>query len=222
MNRPSRKARFRYAFDNYMSKGTGALILGLFAITALVVVIIAVVVEITGSLNNSATQGIDFIDLVWLTMLRTLDPGTMGSDAGTVVFVFGMLERDSRRDHPRRHAHRHHQPGLSTKLDELRKGQLAGHRERPRRHPGLVPADLRGHQPSLSRPTRTTARTSASSILADQDMVEMDDAIRQRMPDTKTTRIVCRSGEPVDLAVLDVMQRPQTSRSIIALSPDAR
>ena len=42
-------------------------------------------------------------------MLRTLDPGTMGGDAGTVVFVFGMLSVDARRHLHRRDADRHHQ-----------------------------------------------------------------------------------------------------------------
>src|SRR6187200_569567 len=122
MDHPSRKARLRYAFDNYMSRGTGALILGLFGITAIVVVIIALIVELTGSLNDSATSGIDFLDLIWLTMLRTLDPGTMGSDAGTTVFVFGMLSATVGGIILVATLIGIINAGLSTKLDDLRKG----------------------------------------------------------------------------------------------------
>jgi voltage-gated potassium channel Kch len=216
MNRPSRKARFRYAFDNYMSKGTGALILGLFAITALVVIVIAVVVEITGSLNDSATQGIDFIDLVWLTMLRTLDPGTMGSDAGTVVFVFGMLSATVGGIILVATLISIINSGLSTRLDELRKG-----------HSQVIESNhivILGWSPQIFSVISELVLANASRknqrivVLADEDMIEMHDAIRQRVPDTKTTRIVCRSGSPLDIDVLDICS-PQTARSIIALSP---
>jgi len=216
MNRPTRKARLRYAFDNYMSKGTGALILGLFAITALVVVIIAVVVELTGSLNDSATQGIDFLDLIWLTMLRTLDPGTMGSDAGTTVFVFGMLSATVGGIILVATLIGIINAGLSTKLDDLRKG-----------HSKVIEHDhvvILGWSPQIFPVVNELVLANASRknqrivVLADHDMIEMHDAIRQRVPDTRTTRIVCRSGSPLDLDVLDICS-PQTARSIIVLSP---
>src|SRR3954454_4357113 len=202
MDRPSRKARLRYAFANYMSRGTGALILGLFAITALAVVIIAVVVELTGSLNDSATQGIDFLDLVWLTMLRTLDPGTMGSDAGTVVFVFGMFSATVGGIVLGATLIGIINAGLATKLDELRKG-----------HSQVIERDhivILGWSPQIFPVISELVLANASRrnqrivVLADEDMIEMHDAIRQRVPDTKTTRIVCRSGSPLDLDVLDI------------------
>ena len=55
-------------------------------------------------------------------------------------------------------------------------------------------------------------------ILSARDKVEMETNIRQRLPDTNTTWIVCRSGNPMDLDDLRLTS-PATSRSIIVLAP---
>jgi voltage-gated potassium channel Kch len=57
-------------------------------------------------------------------------------------------------------------------------------------------------------------------ILADHDRVEMEDAIRAKLDGRiGSTRVVCRTGSPVDLADLQVAS-PQTARSVIVLSPE--
>jgi voltage-gated potassium channel Kch len=56
-------------------------------------------------------------------------------------------------------------------------------------------------------------------IMADQDKVGMDDAIRQRISNHKNTRIICRSGMPMDLDDLEIVS-PHTARSIIILPPE--
>jgi voltage-gated potassium channel Kch len=56
-------------------------------------------------------------------------------------------------------------------------------------------------------------------VLADRDKVEMDDEIRTRISTTQGTKIVCRSGSPVDLDEIDIAN-VQTARSIIVLAPD--
>ncbi len=47
----------------------------------------------------------------------------------------------------------------------------------------------------------------------------MEDEIRTKVGDTGRTRIVCRSGNPVDLADIEVVN-PDSSRSIIILGPE--
>jgi hypothetical protein len=54
-------------------------------------------------------------------------------------------------------------------------------------------------------------------ILADRDKEEMDDALRLRLPDRKTTRFVTRSGSVSTLANLDMVSL-ETARSVIVLS----
>lgn len=56
-------------------------------------------------------------------------------------------------------------------------------------------------------------------ILADKDKVDMEDAIRNHVGDTGHTKVICRSGSPIDLAALDVAN-PQAAKSIIILSPE--
>ena len=62
-------------------------------------------------------------------------------------------------------------------------------------------------------------------VMADRDKVEMEDAIRMKVGDTGRTRVVCRSGSPIDLSDLEIVN-PRAARSIIVLSgseaePDA-
>ena len=42
-------------------------------------------------------------------------------------------------------------------------------------------------------------------ILADRDKVEMEEEIRTKAPDTLGTRVVCRSGSPLDLDDLRIV-----------------
>ena len=108
------------------ARGTIALILGLFAVSVLIILLIAIAVVGRGRRRRERR----FLELVWMGLLRTLDPGTMGGDEG----VAGVPRRDARRD-PRRdlrhqRADRHHQhrhPGPPRRASQ---GPLAGDRVR--------------------------------------------------------------------------------------------
>jgi ion channel POLLUX/CASTOR len=216
MNPHSLSARLRYAFDNYMSKGTGALIVGLFVASLVLVVGIATVVIALGGLNAHETENVNFIELVWLTLLRTLDPGTFSGDAGTLIFVFGMLGATLGGIVLVATLIGVINAGLSGRLEELRKGRsmVVEHD-----HTVILGWSVQIF-PILAELVLANAnkRNQRIVVLADQDKVEMEDAIRQRLPDTRTTRIVCRSGSPLDIDELDICS-PQTSRAIIVLSP---
>jgi voltage-gated potassium channel Kch len=56
-------------------------------------------------------------------------------------------------------------------------------------------------------------------ILADQDKVEMEDMIRDKVEELGTTRVVCRSGSPIDMTDLGIVN-PHDARSIIVLGPE--
>ncbi len=56
-------------------------------------------------------------------------------------------------------------------------------------------------------------------VMGEMDKIEMQDAIRLRVPDTRTTRIVCRTGSPIEMKDLELTSL-NTSRSIILLSPE--
>jgi voltage-gated potassium channel Kch len=61
-------------------------------------------------------------------------------------------------------------------------------------------------------------RRSSIVILAEQDKVEMEERLRRRIGDTGRTRVVCRTGSPLDLADLAITNL-NDARSIIVLAP---
>jgi voltage-gated potassium channel Kch len=154
---------------------------------------------------------------VWASLMRTLDSGTMGGDAGwgfrwvmlavtlggifVVSALIGVLSS-----------------GLEGKLEELRKGRSV---VIEKDHTIIlnwsasifdIIAELTIANQSRRRPRIV--------IMADKDKVEMEDEIAQKVPNLRNTRVICRSGDPTDLGDLGITS-PQTSRSIIVVSPDA-
>lgn len=55
-------------------------------------------------------------------------------------------------------------------------------------------------------------------ILADADKEEMDDAVHKRLPDTKTTRVVTRSGDPASMGELKRVNAAGAKSAIILAS----
>ena len=179
--------KFRYWFDNYMSSGTLALIGGLGVVSLAVILMAAAVVSLGGVLlAPEGSEGMDFIEAAWESMMRTLDPGTMGGDIGwgfrwVMLFVtlggifiistlIGVLTT-----------------GIEGKIEELRKGR--------------------------------SRILESNTVLADKDKLEMEEEIRERVENTKNTRVICRSGSPNDPTDLEIVS-PHLARSIIILPPD--
>ncbi|MEO6349346.1 MAG: potassium transporter TrkA, partial [Candidatus Limnocylindrales bacterium] len=216
-NRRTMSARLRYAFDNYMSRGTIALIGGLFVMSLMVIVAVSIMVLVSGTLReNASTEGIDLPEMLWRSLLRTLDPGTMGGDAGSIPFVLSMLTVTLGGIFIVATLIGVISSGIEGKLVELRKGR------------SIVLEDnhtvILGWSPQVFDIISEIVIANANKrnqrivVLADKDKVEMETEIRQRLGNTRTTRVVCRSGSPIDLDDLALASLP-TSRSIIVVSP---
>ncbi|MDD2923173.1 MAG: hypothetical protein PHQ36_12880, partial [Anaerolineales bacterium] len=217
MRAPTFKQRFQYWFDNYMSRGTGALIGGLSVIALIVIVIAAAAISIGGL--PLAPAGSDapmsFFEAAWEGMMRTLDAGTMGADegwgfrfvmffvtVGGVLFVSALIGIINN--------------GLEDKMEEMRKGRSM-----------VLENDhtlILGWSPQvftiiseLVLANESRASGAVIVVLADQDKIEMEDAISERISDTKNTRVICRSGNPIDLTDLEIAS-PHTARSIVILA----
>jgi voltage-gated potassium channel Kch len=209
--------RLRYWFDNYMSKGTAALIGGL-GVLSLVIILLAGAIIALGQ-NALAPEGsppLPFREAAWAALMRTLDAGTMGGDAGwgfrfvmflvTLGGVFiissliGVLTS-----------------GVEAKMDELRKGRS---RIIESGHTVILgwSSQVFAIIPELVTANANQPR-SCIAILADMDKVEMEDQIRSRVGATGKTRIVCRTGSPLDLTELEIIS-PHTAKSIIILAPE--
>ena len=198
------RQRFNYWFDNTMSRGTIALIGWLFAISALLILAIAFLVWITRI--DPGQRG--FFDLVWASLLRTLDPGTMGGDQGGVLFLLSMLAVTLGGIFVVSLLIGVLTSGIESKLEELRKGRSQiveqGH------------TVILGWSPQvfsiISELVMANANQSRSciAILAPRDKLEMEAEIREKAGSLGKTRVVCRTGNPIDLADLQIIS-PQTA-----------
>jgi voltage-gated potassium channel Kch len=218
MSKITLSRRLRYAFDNTMSKGPAALIGWLLVITVVMVALFASVVvfaDLTPAAEDGSKPG--FLSALWSTLMHTLDTGAVAGDAGDrsyiavmfavtlggifiVSILIGLLTS-----------------GIEDKLTDLRKGRSfvveEGH------------TVILGWSPQVFSIiselvlANESGSGSAIAILAEKDKVEMEDEIRSRVGNTGKTRIVCRTGSPIELADLAIVN-PQAARSIIVLAPE--
>ncbi len=212
MNKPSRSERLRYAFDNFMARGTVALIIGLFAVAAIGVILITFAVAILYPLPDTGIT-----DLLWNSMMRTLDPGTMGGDTGPFGFLLGMLAITLFGIFLISALIGIINTGLESKLASLRKGRS---RVVESGHTVILgwSQEIYTVVSELVTANANQAR-SAIVILADRDKGDMDDDIRARLPHTGRTSVICRTGAPMDIDDLEIA-RLETSRAIVILSPE--
>ncbi len=205
--------RLRYRIDEFFGRGTIALILGLFAISVLIIAIIATLVAAAGV----GPENRSFPELIWMGLLRTLDPGTMGGDAGRPEFLAAMLAVTLGGIFVISALIGIINTGIQDRLAELRKGRSrvieSGHTVILgwNQQVFTILSELIG--------ANASQRGGNVVVLADRDKIQMDDEIRSRIGDTRGTKIVCRSGSPVDLDEIDIAAI-QRSRSIIVLAPE--
>ena len=73
-----------------MSKGTLAMI-SLLGITSLLIVLVAAAVISLLAIKPEGEEELNFIEGAWLSLMRTLDPGTMGGDSGWTFRIIAFL-----------------------------------------------------------------------------------------------------------------------------------
>ncbi|HZX04088.1 CASTOR/POLLUX-related putative ion channel [Kribbella sp.] len=206
--------RLRYWFDGTMDRGTPALIgwLGL-ASVALIAVVTVLVVLLTNE-DTEASGG--WGGVAWMSLLRTLDPGTMGGDTGKPVFLALMLTVTIGGIFIVSSLIGVLTTGLENRIGELRKGRsrliesghtiVLGWSDQVFTVIGeLATANLGQRKPCVV-------------VLADRDKVEMEDQIRALVPQSGRIRVICRSGSPLKPADLELVS-PDTARSVLVLPP---
>jgi ion channel POLLUX/CASTOR len=206
-------ARLRYRFDTAMSRGTGIVILWLAGITFGLVFAAALVLTVFGiGVNDDKAPSL--LERFWQSLLRILDPGTFSGDAGwplritmLLVTLLGVLIGGSL-------------IGLivaavDSKVEQLRRGRS-------------VVAE-RGHTLILGWSPRVftliseiveanaNQRRGCIVVLASEEKPTMEEAIRERVADTKTTSIVCRTGDPSSPQDL-LIANADEARSIVVLA----
>src|SRR5512147_1594945 len=87
MKRNTLGEKFKYRFDNLMSRGPGALIGWL----ALISVVVILAISAAVILAQVGPEDKDFLNVAWMSLMRTLDAGTMGGDEGSWPFLLLMF-----------------------------------------------------------------------------------------------------------------------------------
>jgi len=215
MKKPTLKQRFGYWFDNMMAKGTSAMIV-ILAFASFVLIFVAGIVLVIFRIHPPEEGQMGLGEAIWASLMRTLDPGTMGGDTGSdfrlvmlavtiggifiVSALIGILNS-----------------GLEERLERLRKGRS---RVLENGHTLIL-----GWSPQvftiiselmIANENQINARIV---VLANRDKVEMEELIRERIEETGGTRVIVRSGNPIDLNDLE-LGSPHTARSIIVLPPE--
>ncbi len=229
MNKIRLTDRLRYHFDNFMSRGTIALVAALFAVTLCMILTAAAVLVIFSLRPDPSAEHLGIPEAIWQVTMRTIDTGTIAGDSlwafrivGFLVTMGGIFITSALIGVLA--------SGLEGRLDELRRGRSrvieTGHTVILGWSPQVFTiihelAYANRNRARQSRSAQDGTRQGFSScvaILADRDKLEMEDEIRTKVPDTLGTRVVCRSGSPLDPDHLQIVN-PETARAIIILSP---
>ncbi|HEX8220515.1 MAG TPA: NAD-binding protein [Chloroflexia bacterium] len=208
--------RLRYGFDNLMARGAIAMI-GMLALLSLLAILIFTLITLLPIFGPEPDTPNGFVESFWRALLRTLDPGTMGGDQGGWPFLLSMLGVTLVGLFIVSALIGVLSTGIDAKLEDLRKGRSY-----------VVESNhtlILGWSDQVFTILSELAIANANQknprvvVLADQDKVEMETAIRDKVPNLGKTRVICRTGNPIDLDDLEIVN-PQGARSIIVLSPD--
>ena len=208
MKKPSLKQKLSYWFDNLMSKGALSLILVLAGITVAVVLVAGLVVSISDPEANG-----NVFQAAWTSLMHAIDAGTIaGDDTSNILFIvmmsivticglfitsmlIGVIST-----------------GLESKMESLQKGHSL---VLEKNH--VIILGFNENAINIIREliiANENQKKGVVVVLDNQDKTEMEDLISQRIPDTKNTRIICRSGSIDNIADIEICS-PQSCRSII-------
>jgi voltage-gated potassium channel Kch len=211
------RQRFRYRFDNWMSRGVGAQILLLAMITALLVLITAGLIVAFGVVPVNESGAADsFGMLSWKALMHALDPGTLSGDAAswTMLFILlfvtigglfvlsaliGILNQ-----------------GFGAMIESWRRGK-----SRVVEHDHTV---ILGWGPKVFTLLHELAianenqRNACVVILADRDKVEMDQDVAEAVRG-KRLRVVTRRGSTMSPAALELVNL-EASKSVVVIAPE--
>ena len=210
------KTKLRYAFDNTMSKGTIALIVWLGIVSTLVILIGAVLLLLFKQGPPEIKGNLGFIEAFWINAMHAMDAGNVAGDEGwgfrliglfvTIggIFVVGIFIGVVT-------------SGIEAKIEELRKGRSFVVEQEHTLILGWSPkiftiiAEICIANENQKKPRIV--------VMAEMDKVEMEDEIREKVSDTKNTKVICRTGIPSEFRDLEMVNIQET-KSVILLAEE--
>jgi ion channel POLLUX/CASTOR len=218
---PSFKEKLRYSFENTLSSGPIAIIGWLAVVSILIVIVAGTILFLTGTAYGE-DQG--WVEAAWNSLMRTFDAGNMADDGapgegsganwvirgvaltvtvGGIFIVSTLIGTIT--------------SGMEGAIEEMRKGRSKVLETNHTLILGWSPKIFTVISELLI--ANENKKKPRIVIMADRDKVEMEDEIRSKFPDTKNTKIICRTGSPLDLDDLKVAS-PHEAKSIIIVSPE--
>ncbi|MDO8390971.1 MAG: hypothetical protein Q7V57_10810 [Actinomycetota bacterium] len=212
--KPGITARLRYRFDAALSRGPSVVISWLGFLTLAVVAVAALALTVFRlSGIDGETSSLGFFEAYWKSLLRIFDAGTFSGDTGFAtraielvvtlagIFIAGSLIGLIAN-------------AIDQRVEELRKGRskvLESHHTLILGWSDRVPAIV-----SELVIANESTKHAAVVLVAETDKTEMEERLRDFIPDTRTTKIVCRSAEPWNLHALGLASLP-LARSILVI-----
>jgi len=162
-------------------------------------------------------ESLDILGNFYITFLQLTDPGSMAQDILSSVWyklfaivtgLFGIIMLSC--------LIAVITMGLDQKLTELRRGQS---KVIENKHTLIIGWDEQRILEILRELVlaNESERDACVVILADQDKQQMNEVLRLRIPDTRSTRIVTRSGKGTVLSMLDMVS-VESAKSVIVLA----
>lgn len=207
--------RFRYWVDNIISKGTPALIIGLGIAFFATAFITAVIIYLTHVVREGESD-YTFFESFWKSLMHVIDQGTVTGEDGWTwriimfpVSIIGILLVSLLVSFLN--------AGFQVKLDELKKGKSIILEENQTVILGWSSKIF----PIVSELILANLNQSKSCvvILADMDKTEMEDELKTKVGNTGKTKVICRSGNPIDVDDLKIANL-NSAKSIIIVAPE--
>jgi len=215
MSRYTLREKLRYSFDNTMSKGAAALVLWLGILSVILIAVMSLLMWGLGLVPEEMNA--NFFQVMWMSLMRTMDAGTMGGDEGSWAYLFAMFVVTLGGVFIISTLIGVLTSGIEGKLEELRKG-----RSKVIEHKHTVVLGWSDHLFTFLSELVTANENEKDAcivVLSEKDKVEMEDEIKDKLGDLKNTRIVCRTGSPIDLNDLEIAGI-HTSKSIVVFAPE--
>lgn len=215
--KPGLGKRLQYEFDKLFSLGPWMMITGLAIFSFMIVLLSALVLALSG-LAPGDEPPLPFSEAFWLSLLQGMGAGSFGGRESVWAFRIVMLLVGLGGIFIISNLIGVITAAIQIKIEQLRKGRSM-----------ILETDHTiilgwGEQIFTILPQLVLANSSRGDgcivILGEEEKTEMEEQIRQRIGPAGRTKIICRSGDPMEMSDLS-LTRFNAARAIIVLSPAA-
>ncbi len=200
------RKKIKYKFDQLLSKGTISLVFALFTVTFVAVVLIGLVAYWVTKSPDSV------LSMIWISFMKTLDPGNLADEEGTFFYVFLMTVATIVGIFITSILISIISSGFQTKLENLQRGTsqiieknhtliLGWNDNVPIIVSQLVEANRSIRNPKIA-------------ILSEQDMMETYIKLKKIVKNFHNTKIIIRTGSLFDKSSLETCAI-DSARSVI-------